>query len=57
MLVKVIMSEIECHKLVEDQKKEIINQNDFQAMQVFRAIDQYAHCHIQVDNLRMWLLD
>ena len=53
---KVIKAEIKCHLQVEELKKELVNQSDFQLLSLFRAIDKYAHCSVNVDNLRMWMI-
>jgi hypothetical protein len=42
---------------VETLKQELLSYNDYSSLEIFRAIDQYAHGNINCDNLRCFFLN
>ena len=56
-ITRVFEKEIASVKSVEPLKQELMSYNDYSLIEIFRAIDQFAHGKINVDNLRVFFLD
>ena len=55
-ILKIFEREVITIKAAEPLKQELMSFNDYSSLEIFRAIDQFAHGVVNCDNLRMWLL-
>ena len=53
-IIKICEREIQSVRKVEQLKQELMSFSDFSMMEIFRNIDQFAHGHINPDNLRVF---
>ena len=53
-IIRIFEREIQSVKKVEHLKQELMSFQDFSMLEIFRHIDQYAHGHINADNLRVF---